>query len=284
MTVLPAARASVPGAAAAAGEVAALADWSGLDLPPVPPRTPFVAAFGAVYRGQLARGRVARMPLLFVATLQSVGILLLMRGVVDVKDVAVCAQVVAGCTVLVVAFVALNLLAQRFGALRAAGALDYYLTLPIPGTAVVLGTAASYATFAVPGVIVTAVFGAFLFDLPLSGLWVLAPVAVLAGACLAGIGAAAGLLAPRPELATVAGQLGMSIVLFLGVIPPDRLPGAGWLVRDLLPSSYAVNALTEAFLPSVRWSTVAVDLVVCALVAAATLTLATIALRRAGQA
>jgi len=253
-------------------------------VPALPGRTPFPAAFVAVYRGQLSRGRVARMPLMFVATLQSVGILLLLRGVVSVSDVRTCAQVVAGCTVLVVAFVALNLLAQRFGALRAAGALDYYLTLPIPGTAVVLGTAASYATFATPGVVVTAFTGALLFDLPLSGLWILAPVALLAGASLAGIGAAAGLLAPRPELATVAGQLGMSIVLFLGIIPADRLPGVGWLVRDALPSSYAVDALTETFLPAVRWGVVALDLGVCALVALATLAVAAGALRRAGTA
>jgi ABC-2 type transport system permease protein len=248
----------------------------------VPGRTRFTVAFAAVYRGQLARGKVARMPLMFVATLQSVGILLLLRGVVDIKDVAVASQAVAGCTVLVVAFVALNLLAQRFGALRAAGALDYYLTLPVPGTAVVLGTAASYATFAIPGVVVTAVVGALLFGLPLAGLWVLAPAALLAGASLAGIGAAVGLLAPRPELATIAGQLGMSIVLFLGIIPPKHLPGVGWLVRDLLPSSYAVDALTETFLPSVRWGVVALDLGVCALVAVATLAAAAGALRRAG--
>ncbi|OHV40596.1 MULTISPECIES: ABC transporter permease [Pseudofrankia] len=273
-----------PVASAAAGAGAGAGPVGVPVVPAVPGRTSFSVAFVAVYRGQLSRGRVARMPLMFVATLQSVGILLLLRGVVSISDVTTCAQVVAGCTVLVVAFVALNLLAQRFGALRAAGALDYYLTLPVPGTAVVLGTAASYATFAVPGVIVTAVTGALLFGLPLSGLWVLAPVALLAGASLAGIGAAAGLLAPRPELATVAGQLGMSIVLFLGIIPSDRLPGVGWLVRDVLPSSYAVDALSETFLPSARWGIVALDLGVCALVAVITLAAAAGALRRAGTA
>ncbi|MBX6389721.1 MAG: ABC transporter permease [Frankia sp.] len=224
------------------------------------------------------------MPLLFVAALQSVGILVLLRGVVDIDDATVCAQVVAGSTVLVVAFVALNLLAQRFGELRAAGALDYYLTLPIPRTAVVLGTAASYATFAVPGVIVTALFGALLYGLPLGGLWLLAPVSVLSGACLAGLGAAVGLLAPRPELATVAGQIGMSVVLFLGIIPPDRLPGASWVLRDLLPSSYAVDALTESFRPDASWAAVGADLGICALVAVVALAAATAALRRAGTA
>src|SRR4051812_38436206 len=85
------------------------------------PRTGWWAAATAVYAGQIARARVARGPLLFVATLQSLGILALLRGVIRSPDRTTASAVVAGATVLVVAFVALNLLAQRFGALRAAG-------------------------------------------------------------------------------------------------------------------------------------------------------------------
>ncbi|SBW25637.1 ABC-2 type transporter [Candidatus Protofrankia californiensis] len=249
----------------------------------LPPSTPFGAALGAVYVGQLSRARVARVPLLFVAAFQSLGIMLLLRGVVDAGNETTSEQVVAGSTVLVVAFVALNLLAQRFGALRAAGALDYYLTLPVPGSAVVLGTAASYASFAVPGMVVTAVVGSLLYGLPLSGLWMLLPVAVMAGASLAGIGAAIGLLAPREELATVAGQVGMSVVLFLGIIPADRLPVGIDVLRDLVPSTYAVDVLAAAFRPSVDWVVVALDLLVCALVALVTLLAASVALRHAGN-
>src|SRR3954469_20367022 len=140
-----------------------------------------MAAFSAVYAGQIARARVARGPLLFVATLQSLGILLLLRGVVHGDAARTTSAIVAGSTVLVVAFVALNLLAQRFGGLKAAGALDYYAALPIAPSAVVLGTAASYATFTLPGVAVTAVTGSLLYGLPLSQLWVVVPVAVAAG-------------------------------------------------------------------------------------------------------
>ena len=82
------------------------------------------------------------MPLLFVATFQSVGIMLLLRGVVDDDSALTHQSVVAGSTVLVVAFVALNLLAQQFGQLRASNGLDYYGTLPVPPAAVVLGIAA----------------------------------------------------------------------------------------------------------------------------------------------
>lgn len=254
----------------------------GREAPPLGVRTPLAAAVSAVYAGQLARARVARVPLLFVAAFQSVGILLLLRGVVDSGSEVTREQVVAGSTVLVVAFVALNLLAQRFGALKAAGGLDYYLALPIPRGAVVLGTAASYATFAGPGTVVTAVTGALLYGLPLRHLWVLLPVAVLAGASLAGVGALLGLLAPKPELATVAGQLGMSVVLFLGIIPAQRLPEPLRAARAVVPSTYAVDAFAASFRPHVHWGTVAVDLLVCALVAAASLALGATALRRAG--
>jgi ABC-2 type transport system permease protein len=247
----------------------------------VAPTPGWCTAFVTVYVQQFARVRVARVPLLFVAALQSVGILLLLRGVVDSNDDVVRTQVVAGSTVLVVGFVALNLLAQRFGAMRAGGALDYYGALPVPPAAVVLGTAASYATMAVPGAVVTAVLGALLYQLPLGGLWLLLPVVPLAGASLAGLGALLGLLAPRPELATVFGQLGMSAVLFLSIIPASKLPLALRPVRAAVPSTYAADALAAGLRPNVAWGSVIVDLGVCVGVAVVALALGGWALRRA---
>ncbi|OAH14423.1 ABC transporter permease [Streptomyces jeddahensis] len=243
------------------------------------PRARLFPALAAVYRAQLSRARVARIPLLFVATFQSIGIMILMRGVVDGGGEA--RAVVAGSSVLVVAFVALNLLAQYFGQLRADGGLDHYATLPVPPAAVVLGAAAAYASFTVPGTVVTAVVGCTLFQLPLAHLWVLVAVIPLAGAALAGLGAALGLLAPRPELATLLGQLGMSAALLLGVLPPDRLPSVVQYARDLLPSTYGVEAFARTFGPHPDWAAVLLDLAVCAAVGVVSLTVATMAYRRA---
>jgi ABC-2 type transport system permease protein len=243
------------------------------------PRARLWPSLCAVYRAQLSRARVARIPLLFVATFQSVGIMILMRGVVD--GGAEAHAVVAGSAVLVVAFVALNLLAQYFGQLRSSGGLDHYATLPVPPAAVVLGAAGAYASFTVPGTVVTAVFGCVLFGLPLAHLWVLAAVIPLAGAALAGLGAALGLLAPRPELATVLGQLGMSAALLLGVLPADRMPGFIRFARDLLPSTYGVEALARTFGPHPDWAFVLGDLAVCAGVGVVSLAVATWAYRRA---
>jgi ABC-2 type transport system permease protein len=240
-----------------------------------------LAALSAVYAGQVSRAKAARGPLLFVATLQSVGILLLLRGVVDERSALTAQQVVAGSTVLVVAFVALNLLAQRFGMLRGSGALDHYAALPIPPAAVVLGTAASYATFTVPGAVATAIFGCLLYGLPLTHLWVLVLVLPLAGASLAGLGALLGLLAPRPELATVAGQLGMSAVLFLGIIPAHRMPEALQVLRALAPSTYAADALARSLGPHPDAGLLVRDLLICAAVAVVALVAASAAFRQA---
>ena len=202
------------------------------------PRAALFPALGAVYRAQLSRARVARIPLLFVATFQSLGIMVMMRGVVTTgsSDAESAQDVVAGSTVLVVAFVALNLLAQYFGRLRATGGLDHYATLPVPAASVVLGTAAAYASFTVPGTVITAAVGCALFQLSWVHLWVLALVVPLSGAALSGIGAACGLLANRQEIATLLGQLGMSAALLLGVLPPSHMPMVIRWVRDLLPS------------------------------------------------
>ena len=254
---------------------------SSVSLAAAPPAPGFVATFAAVYAGQVARARVVRASLFFVATLQSLGLVVLLRGVVDDERVAEKQQVVAGSVVLVIAFVALNLLAQRFGQLRAGHGLDYYAALPVRPAAVVLGIAASYASFTVPGTVIVAVVGALLYGLPLAHLWVLVPVVVLGGAALSGLGAAIGLSARRPELATVCGQLGMSVVLFLGLVRAERMPAVLRGVRAVLPSTYAADALAQALRTDPAYREVWLDLLICGVSGVAALVLATVAYRRA---
>jgi ABC-2 type transport system permease protein len=208
--------------------------------------------------------------------------MLLLRGVVDSGDSIVRSQVVAGSTVLVVGFVALNLLAQRFGMLKATRALDYYGALPVSGAAVVLGTAASYATFTLPGALVTCLAGVAIYGLPFGQVWLVVPVVVAAGVALSGLGAALGLLSPRAELATVAGQLAMTAVLFLGVIPPAHLPAALRAARQVVPSMTAVDALATGLTGSPSWWAVLWRLAVAIAWGVIGLAVAARAFRRAG--
>jgi ABC-2 type transport system permease protein len=242
------------------------------------PRVSLPAGIAAVAAGQLGR---ARVPLLFVATVQSLGIVVLLRGVVHSHDAATSASVVAGSAILVVAFVALNLLAQRLGSLRASAALDYYAALPVSASAVVLGTAASYAVFTIPGALITAVVGTAIYGLPFAHLWVVVPAIATASVALAGVGALLGLGLPRPELATVAGQLGMTVVLFVGIIPPAHLPLVLRGVRAVVPGILSVDALAAALRSSTDWTGVIVRLAITAAYGAVALALAGWAFRRA---
>jgi ABC-2 type transport system permease protein len=241
----------------------------------------FAASFGALFSGQLARARTAAIPFFLAATLQSVGIVVLLKGLVDSGSDLTEQSVVAGSSVTVVSFVALNLLAQRFGALKASGALDYFAALPIRPSAVVMAAAAAWASFTVPGSILVAVGGALFYRLPVAHVWLILPVVVLAGISLAGLGAALGLLAPRQEIATVGGQLGMSAVMFLGLVPAHRLPEVLRAVRAVVPSTYAVDAFAASFHRHPHWAGIGGDLAVCAGVCVLALGLATWAFRRA---
>jgi ABC-2 type transport system permease protein len=239
-------------------------------------RPSWLTTLAAITRLEASRARTARVPLLLVASLQSVGILLLLRGVVDRAGRE---SIVAGATVLVGAFTALNLLAQRLGTLRASAALERWSVLPVAGSAVVLAHALAFALFTLPGAAVTAVVGVLVYALPVKGLLLLVPVLVLATAMFAGAGALIGLLAPSAELATVLGQLSMSAVIFIGVVPPGRLPDAVADVRSVLPPAQAVDALAAGFASSVPWGSVLVDLGSCAAWAVVLLALAGRALR-----
>jgi len=250
-------------------------------VPAAAVRPGFTASFGAVFSGQLARARVAAIPIFLAATLQSVGLIVLLKGLVDTGSDITQQSVVAGSSVTVVSFVALNLLAQRFGALRASGALDYFGALPVRPSAIVTATAAAWASFTVPGSILVAVGGAIFYRLPLANVWVIAPVVVAAGISLAGLGALLGLAAPRPEIATVAGQLGMSLVMFLGLVPAHRLPGVIQAVRAIVPSTYAVDAFAESFRSHPRWSVIGADLGICVVVCVLALAAGAWAFRRA---
>jgi ABC-2 type transport system permease protein len=73
----------------------------------------------------------------------------------------------------------------------------------------------------------------------------------------------------------------MSAALLLGVLPAANLPGPIGYVRDLLPSTYGVEALARSFDAHPDWLAMGGDLAVCAVVGAVSLAVATWAYRRA---
>jgi ABC-2 type transport system permease protein len=200
--------------------------------------------FVVLMRLQMARVRTAWRPYLIVSSAMPLGIAVLLRAVMDEAQVEEFGhQIVAGSAVLAIAMTAIVMLAQRVAALKEAGAIDYYSTLPVSRAAVVGSILVSFAIFALPGTIIVVTFGAMLFDLLLAALWAVVPVWVLGSFALAGIGVAIGFWAPDEQLAGMYSNLAMMAVLFLGILPKDTIPD--WLgpLRAILPSTYAVEAL-----------------------------------------
>jgi ABC-2 type transport system permease protein len=222
--------------------------------------TAWPIALTAVYRAQLGRARVGGGAVVIVATVQSLAIVALLRGMGTGASHQARAAVVSGATLSVVAFIAINLLAQRFAGLKAGGGLDYYGTLPVHPAAVVLGLCGSYATFALPGVVAAAVTGTTAFGLPAARLWMLVPVTLTSAVSFSGLGALGGLMPSRAEIATLAGQFGLTAVMLLGVIPPQSLPPDFRAVRAVLPLTWDIDAFADALTDHPDWSAIALRL------------------------
>jgi ABC-2 type transport system permease protein len=220
--------------------------------------------FAVLLRIQAARLRTSWRPYLIVSSVMPLGIAVLMRAIMEGDQVEEFgAQIVAGCAVLAIAMTAVVMLAQRMSWLKESGALDYYSTLPVSQTAVVGAILLSFAVFSLPGTIVVVGLGALLFELSLAALWAAVPVWALGSFALAGVGVAIGWAAPDEQLAGMYSNIAMMAVLFLGILPTDRLPA--WLgpVRFVLPSTYAVAALKPGLNGNVSLSIVS-DLLVLA--------------------
>ena len=200
--------------------------------------------FFVLLRMQMARLRTSWRPYLIVSSAMPLGIAVLMRAIMEPSQVEEFGhQIVAGSAVLAIAMTALVMLAQRVASLRENGGLDYYATLPVSRPALIATILLSFAVFALPGTLIVLTLGSALFELSLAALWAAVPVWVLGSLALAGLGVAIGFAAPDEQLAGMYSNLMMMAVLFLGILPADRLPG--WLspLRVVLPSTYAVNAL-----------------------------------------
>ncbi|MFP5352605.1 MAG: ABC transporter permease [Actinomycetota bacterium] len=200
--------------------------------------------FKVLLQIQMSRLRTSWRPYLIVSSVMPLGIAVLMRAVMEPEQVREFGrQIVAGSVVLAIAMTAIVMLAQRMASLKESRAIDYYSTLPVSRGAVVAAVLLSFAVFSLPGTIIVVVLGAALFDLSLVALWMVVPVWALGSFALAGIGLFIGFGAPDEQLAGMYSNLAMMAVLFLGILPQDRLPS--WIspLRVVLPSTYAVDAL-----------------------------------------
>ena len=204
--------------------------------------------FWVMFRLQLARVRLAWRPYMMVSTVMPLGIVLLVYLIGRGTDLASAgAQVVAGNVVLSLTITCVSMLAQRVAWMKRARAFDYYATLPVNLVLLLLAIPLSFLVFALPGMVIVLTAGALLFHVAVRPNPEFLLFITFAAAALSGVGAYLGLLARDDQLAAVYGNLVMMLILFLGSILPTHFPYAVQVLRWLVPSTYAVEALRESF-------------------------------------
>lgn len=172
-------------------------------------------------------------------------------------------HLLAGGVVLSLMFQNQNNVAANFAHMKFMGMLDFFATLPVHRSLVVLATVLAFFTLSIPSLVVTLALGALVLkvDLTISPLaLVIIPLCVLP---MAGIGALIGITARAPELAGAVSLLVTLLLVFLGpvILPPERLPG--WVIdlSHASPTTYAASAIRQVLLGPVTsrlWLDVAV--------------------------
>ena len=160
------------------------------------------------------------------------------------------AYIFGGNIVLALMFENLHSVCSNFSYMKTMGTLNYFATLPIQRSLLILSTVLSFMLLSLPAVIAVLILGSYFLKIglqfhPLAFLAV--PLAILS---VSAIGAFIGTTARSPQQANSFSTLFTFLLLGMGpvIIPPQRLPG--WLVALgwISPSSYAASAIRQVFL------------------------------------
>ncbi len=184
------------------------------------------------WRGALLTGLV--VPLLTTAAL----------GVfaADSGEVAL-AYILTGNMVMSLLFGTFDRVAGHFAYMRAVGRLDFFATLPIYRSTLIVATVIAF-------LVLTLALGALILDLPLAlSPWLLVAVPMI-GMSLCGLGALIGLSMETPENVGNVSSLITFVLVGLGpvIIPLDRLPPVVQTISYLSPATYAASALRQTVL------------------------------------
>jgi len=169
------------------------------------------------------------------------------------RDPALGMYVVPGAAIMSLVTLGVSMVASDLAQQRRTGAIQYYAALPISKAAYVLAMVTANGVAALPGLIITVVAGAWLYDLPFVFNPIVLIVIPLSAISLAGLGACIGLGIKNWRVVGLVAQLTMFFIMFFApvMIPPSRLPGILQLTGWLLPPTYAARAFRAALAPGI---------------------------------
>ncbi len=196
---------------------------------------------------------------------------------------ATATYLVTGVATQAFATVGLVMLPQNLAQARAAGRLEYYLTMPVGREAYLLALVTVVALMALPAVALSVLFGAWRYDLALQFEPALFAVALLAVFSLAGVGVAMAVYSPHQQVTNALTQLIIYYVLLFApvLMPKEQLPGLLQLTANFAPPTYAADGV-RATLTDLPGTHLARSLLVMGSFALGSLALSAVAIRRRG--
>lgn len=176
-------------------------------------------------------------------------------------------------------------LGQNIGSLKDQNAFEYYAALPISRLSFLAATATRAVLFSLPSFLTILCVGSFALRLPVHFSPLAVPTILLAGYCMAGLGAFIGFYSPTGQVASLATQVlaGLMVTLAPVYLTLEQLPPFLRITASFVPTTYVASALRAALSGQVG-SRIWLDLGVLAVITVASLWLVTHKLDwRAGQ-
>jgi ABC-2 type transport system permease protein len=139
--------------------------------------------------------------------------------------------------------VGLVMLPQMVALARTSGTFDYMWSLPVPRLVYMAADATIWVLVSLPGVILSLVLGSLHFDFSLQISWLAVPAVLLIAMTGVFIGYTIALGAPKPELAALATQVIVFIIMLFSPVmyPAGQMPH--WLqdVHSVFPVMYMAD-------------------------------------------
>ena len=155
--------------------------------------------------------------------------------------------VLTGNVVLAIMFGTIDKVQSHFMFMKIQGAFDFFATLPIRKSALLLAVVTTFFIFNLPAVIVNLLVGSWLLEVQLQIHPLILLVLPLCAVTLSGIGALIASYARNPAESGTISTLITFLFLGLGPVlfPPEQLPDLLLQIGWLSPGSYAASALRQ---------------------------------------
>lgn len=204
---------------------------------------------------------------LVMMSLQPLTLLLFIRFLLGPSDNSIVLYLITGNIVLSLSLSSMLSLGQDLGWLKDDHAFDYYATLPVPKSALIVAIVTRSALLALPSIVIVLIFSVWFFDISLKPHPLILIVLLLGGYSLSGLGAIIGFYSPNGRIASLLTQIIQPIIIFLApvFVPLDRLPKMLQFTSTLMPTTYVAQALRDCLIGQVGISTWSSTLVIAAI-------------------